>query len=171
MRKNLINLLLIIPVLTNSQIFIKKDTGQIKITENFTVKTDLWYLDSLPIKTTRLYLNPHNVKNIRVFKEADLLGTNSGQALFITRYKKDSIVSLSSFKTVSSNNDSSLYKFIIDGELIKDTTGILIETSTVKTVNIYKNWKSTLYHGHVPPTTFFLITTNTKDKIKKRNRN
>jgi len=152
------------PFISEGQIRILPDTSKIKISETFWATPGSCYLDSIEIKTDKIYLDPSNIKEIKTFKGADnAIFSGSKGAVLITRKNKRPLVTLADIKIQTSNKDTIPYKFIIDEILIEDTSGVRLEAAVIEKIDILRNASNKWDHGY-DRTTSILITTKLKNK-------
>ncbi len=165
MKQLLTLLIIILPIVSNGQKFTLPDTNKIKISGTFWATPGSYYLDSIEIETDKVYLDPENIKEIKMFKGADsYIWSGSKGAVLITRKRKQPLCPLADIKIQSSNKVPLVYKYIINKKLIEDTLGVRIEPTAIKKIEILRNSSNKVDHGF-DNSTYILLTT--KDSYKK----
>jgi len=151
---------LAIPLMCDAQTKSHSDTTLIKVSDKFWAKAGAVYLDSVETDLTKVYLNPANVQEIRKIKsdDAKLYSTNEG-VTFITRKRKDKLLSLGSLVRQLPYDSLRPFRFVIDEKLITDTTNVRIEPTIVKNIEILRNGKYKADHGYHRSIDVLLTTT------------
>jgi hypothetical protein len=161
-------LIIMLPFVSKGQTRTLPDTNKIKISSTFWATPGSYYLDSIEIKTDKVYLDPNNIKEIKMFKGADsYIWSGSKGAVLITRKRKQPLCPLADIKIQLSSKVSSVYKYIINKKLIEDTLGVRIESTAIKKIEILRNSSNSVDHGF-DNSTYILLTT--KDSYKKNKR-
>ncbi|SIR50519.1 hypothetical protein SAMN05421545_3961 [Pontibacter lucknowensis] len=161
--------LLLLSCTSIAQTRVLPDTSKIKVSNTFWVKPGSYYLDSVEIDLKKVYLDPENILEVKSVKGTDsYLFSGSRSATLYTRKVKDPLISLADIKIENYPADSKRIRFLIDGKLIEDTTGIKLETTTIKRIEVLRHSKSKAAHGY-ENLTQILISTKIEDKKRKNN--
>ena len=137
------------------------DTTKIKIKNNFTTQP-AYFLDSIFIDIKKTYINIENIKSIKVSKDTFLQnGTvKIGKIFIISNNKVHNWATLGDIKIQKSitvdTNQPKIY--IIDDNLISDTTNVRIEVSFIKSIDIVNMSNPRIYHEGLPKTIFVITT-------------
>ena len=89
-----------------------------------------YYVDSQIVNLKKIYFNPDNISSISIFKDSTIGARSSGSVYISLKKHMNEFVSL--HDAVSNYLSGVLDKkllFIIDGQVIKDTSGIRIDPS------------------------------------------
>lgn len=167
MIKYLIIVLFILPFSVIGQT--KIDTTKIKLKYNFTTQPS-YFLDSIYVDISKTYIDLENIKSIKVNKDTfSYLGVLKFGKVFITsKNKNHTWATLADFKTQKTIADTVQPKiYIIDGNLISDTTNVRIEVTSIKSIDILNMAEESkqMYSGRTPNTVFLIMT---KQKHKKK---
>jgi len=141
---------------------------KIKVTSTFFAIPGKTYVDSVQMDMTKTYLDPDNIKHVRVFKGNDAkLFSGSKGATLITRKNKNPFIKLSDIRldSIKSIDTTLLTIFVIDGILI-DTTSVWIEATTIKSIDILKSDINPELFYDTKKNVFILTT---KKKYRKKN--
>ena len=136
------------------------DTSKIMKRYNFNSKP-AYFLDSVYIDISKTFLDPENIRTIKVTKGTlfDSASKTVGKVFIFSKNVNHNWTILADFKTQKSHADTSLPKvYIIDGNLISDTSNVRLETSAIKSIDILNTaeTKEICYEGR--PKTVFIIT-------------
>ena len=151
----------------------KIDTTKIKIKNNF-ASQPAYFLDSSFIDMSKTYINLENIKSIEVSKDTFFQnGTLMiGKVWISSKNKTHNWATLGDIKIQKSIPvDTTLQKiYIIDGNLISDTTNVRIELDFIKSIDILNmaNTKGIYHEG--PPKTVIIVTTKHKKRKTKKSR-
>lgn len=130
----------------------------IKISPTFWAKPDKVYLDSIEIDLAKTYLSARNIKSIKTFKD-NINRTKS--AVIITRKNVQPLFSLNNLIREEPKEDRHLpVIFVINKTPIEDTSGVSIEVSAIKSIDILKDSDKTISNN--PRKIVYII--HTKDK-------
>jgi len=96
-----------------------------------------FYLDSQPVNISTIYLNPDNIQSINVQKAAlgDL--TTSGKIYLTLKQPFTTFLTLPAITSRQTLLPTKNIVYVIDDNLIKDTSGIRIDPSLVLSVDTY----------------------------------
>jgi len=123
------------------------DTAQeIKISEGLTAKEGEFYLDSIKVDMSKIYLDPDNIKNIRAFTgEKAKIYSHSGSVTLITRKNPVPLVLIQemvdNYKRDTLKDVDVKVNVVIDGNLISEPLGAAIEASTILEISILRDSK------------------------------
>jgi len=166
MTKSLIPILFILPFIVVGQK--KLDTAKIKVRHNFKTQP-AYFLDSLYIDIDKTYIDIENIESIIVRRDTFFNTGNLkfGKVFITSKNKNHNWATLADFKVQKSIKDANQPKvYIIDGNLITDTTNVRIEVSFIKSIDILNMADAKGIYHEGPPKTVFVITT--KQPLKKR---
>ena len=117
-----------------------------------------YFLDSQRIDIDKTYFNHKNIQNFTVTKDTVTFYATTPICIInlSTKRKNIQLTSLAELYIKRSSADTSrIYKYIIDGKVIDDTSNVRIDPTFVKSISINNNKQ--MISGR--PTTYFIITT------------
>jgi len=170
MTRFIFSTLFFIPLAVIGQI--RFDTAQIRLRHNFQTQPT-YFLDSVSIDISKTYFDVTNIAAIKVtsdtFYSDGLL--KYGKVNIASKNKNYNWATLSDFKVKKTDTDTTQPRlYIIDGNLISDTTNVRIEKTYIKSIDIVNmaDTKGIYYDGKAK--IIFLITTKQRHK-KHRTKN
>ena len=137
----------------------REDSSKIQVSETFWATPEKCYLDSIEIQFDKTYIDTNNIKDIQVFKDRTQLLHGARGAILITRKNKIDFISLADIYKKFSRVDTNKISFIIDENLISDTSNVRFEPSVIIKIDKLKN-KSTKKtdHGFIKQTSIIITT-------------
>jgi len=153
-----------LPFISKGQIRILPDTSRIAISHNFLAKPGTYYLDSVEIDPTKVYLDPENIKDIKVLKGEDSkLFSGSQGVIVITRKTNRKLSTLGDIARKFPADSLKQFKFIIDDKIVTDTSKVRLEATVIKQIKVLRNTDGKVDHGF-SQSVDILLTTSLKKK-------
>ena len=151
MIKALLTALLFFPLFIMGQDTIP--TGEpVYISKTLTAQSGEVYLDSVKIDLPKTFIDPENIKEVKVFKgeSAKVYSSNKGATL-ITRNVQGDIIALQEFAASLKKGSGKLkkvatLKLVVNDQPIEDASGYRIELSAVRRVSILNYQQKTFAH-------------------------
>ena len=145
----------------------KTDPTKFKVSETFWAKENKVYVDSVEMELSKTYLDTNNIAEIIFFKDnPQSLHKNRGATL-ITRKNKVDFVGLSDLLKSLKISDSTKVKFIVDGDLITDTSAVRFEPLAIVHIEILKNSSNQVDHGFDRYVNILVKTQWRRNKIER----
>ncbi|MFN7494031.1 MAG: hypothetical protein ACK5RG_14020 [Cyclobacteriaceae bacterium] len=153
------------PLVCTGQVHTLPDTSRIKIADNVWAKPGTCYLDLVEVDLSKIYLDPENVKDMRVIKgEGAKLWSGAKGVTVITRKEKKELLTLGYIADKFPADSLKSFRFIIDDKFVADTSGVRLEEAVIKNMKVLRNATGKVDHGFSQSVDIFLTTVlNKKD--------
>jgi hypothetical protein len=144
-------IILVTSLFLTQHIYAQNNTDTVRVSPSFIATMGKTYLDSVEIDITKTYLDSKNIQDVKAIQPRDeAFYTTHQYATLIIRKKPTRLLPLEEFKSDHIYPANKPLQFVINKELISDTSNVRIELSAIKSISILKETESSVTHESRP---------------------